>query len=303
MRGVLVRLDGQYGHVKLSELRLYDMVAWCNRGHRQAGTVRREMGAINAMLNHGHEIGLAVPAWRLKKPSVDDARTRWLTEAERDRLIISCDEEIRALVTFLFFTGARLGEATKMTWSDITADEVYLTSWKGRPKRKRIRAVKLIPGLIDVLGERGEPDDFVFTTPLGSPITSRYGALYKMWERAKAKAGIEDFRFHDCRHTFATHLLKQGAILPEIGNLLGHKTTAMVERYAHLQQSRLGSVMDTFGGIPDDVADTFAKWLIGQNSLGLSRGAPSAARPSLQGGHGTDPVALGLSAPKSDDDA
>lgn len=64
------------------------------------------------------------------------------------------------------------------------------------------------------------------------------------WESALKKAGIEDFRFHDLRHSAASYLAMNGASLAEIAEVLGHKTLQMVKRYAHLSEAHSAGVME-----------------------------------------------------------
>ena len=63
------------------------------------------------------------------------------------------------------------------------------------------------------------------------------------WEYAVKRAGITHFRFHDLRHTFASYLAMNGATLAEIAEVLGHKTLAMVKRYAHLSEAHTAGVV------------------------------------------------------------
>ena len=63
------------------------------------------------------------------------------------------------------------------------------------------------------------------------------------WESALKKAGIEDFRFHDLRHSTASYLAMNGASLAEIAEVLGHKTLQMVKRYAHLSEAHTAGVV------------------------------------------------------------
>jgi integrase len=63
------------------------------------------------------------------------------------------------------------------------------------------------------------------------------------WENALKKAGIEDFRFHDLRHSAASYLAMNGASLAEIAEVLGHKTLQMVKRYAHLSEAHTHSIV------------------------------------------------------------
>jgi integrase len=68
--------------------------------------------------------------------------------------------------------------------------------------------------------------------------------IWRPWKRALQEVEIEDFRFHDLRHSAASYLAMNGASLQEIGVLLGHKTLSMVQRYAHLSESHVASVVE-----------------------------------------------------------
>jgi integrase len=63
------------------------------------------------------------------------------------------------------------------------------------------------------------------------------------WENALKTAGIEDFRFHDLRHSAASYLAMNGASLAEIAEVLGHKTLQMVKRYSHLSEAHTAGVV------------------------------------------------------------
>jgi integrase len=68
--------------------------------------------------------------------------------------------------------------------------------------------------------------------------------IREAFEGAVERAGITDFRFHDLRHTAASYLAMSGASLAEIAEVLGHKTLAMVKRYAHLSEAHTRSVVE-----------------------------------------------------------
>jgi len=68
--------------------------------------------------------------------------------------------------------------------------------------------------------------------------------LWEAWRYARQKAGIKNFRFHDLRHSAASYLAMNGASLAEIAEVLGHKTLAMVKRYAHLSEQHTARVVE-----------------------------------------------------------
>ena len=68
--------------------------------------------------------------------------------------------------------------------------------------------------------------------------------IRRAWGNAVERAGIANFRFHDLRHSYASYLAMNGASLLEIAELLGHKTLAMVKRYAHLTETHTRSVVE-----------------------------------------------------------
>jgi integrase len=82
---------------------------------------------------------------------------------------------------------------------------------------------------------------YVFHDPLTG---RRYRDVKRSFRSACRRAGIKDFRLHDCRHTFASHLVMAGADLTTVKELLGHKTLAMTLRYSHLTSSHKMRAVD-----------------------------------------------------------
>jgi integrase len=72
----------------------------------------------------------------------------------------------------------------------------------------------------------------------------RYKDLKRSFKTACKRAGITDFRFHDLRHTFASHLVMSGVDITTVKELLGHKTLTMTLRYSHLAPSHKVKAMD-----------------------------------------------------------
>jgi integrase len=236
MKGLVESL----GEVALCDLTVATIQRYVTGRGNKASTVAREINSIKAMLAHAKAMGVPTPDLELVRPSVDDSRLRWLTEEERDHLIASCSESIRSIVTMLFFSGCRIGEALSLDWRDVRDGSANFTTYKGKSKRRRVRAVPLVPEVLDVLGEREVGR--VFKRPDGSAWD--YDSFYNIWSRAIETSGIEDFRPHDARHTFASHLVQKGASLRAVADLLGHTSMAMVMRYSHLAPSHLANTIE-----------------------------------------------------------
>ena len=197
-------------------------------------------------------MGVDIPEITIKRPSVDDARERWLTQEERERFIAACPDSIRDLVVFLFFTGARLGEAMGLEWKDVSEEGVTLRSRKTRGGRVKKRTVPMTPRVrraIDNMGAIHGRGGVVFRMPEGR--TWNRHLFYPRWRRAYREAGIEDFRPHDCRHTFASLLIQSGVRERLVADLLGHSTLNLVSRYAHLAPSHLRDAVSLLDSAPD----------------------------------------------------
>ena len=233
----------RYGTVLVHNLQADEIISWLYGSGNSAGTIRRKITSINSCLNFARKSGLDMPDINLPKPVVNDERERWLTDEERDRLLAACDEELRPIITFLFYTGVRLGEAKSLTWGFVQDDCALIASLKGN-RRKTYRSVPLHDKAIEAMGARHDDNAFVFTEADGSVWGTR---LWKLFNEACEEAGIDDFRPHDARHTFASRLMQNGAGIENVQALLGHRNLNMTMRYAHHAPSQLKSAVDLLG--------------------------------------------------------
>lgn len=175
-------------------------------------------------------------------------RTRFLSHEEIERLIAACRESknphLLTIVLVGISTGARRGEIQRMRWRDISEDGTKITLPK--TKNGEIRTVPLHGVAQELITKRctlpHDAGDFLFPSPR-SP--KRAIDFCSAWEHALKLAAIEDFRFHDLRHTCGSYLAMNGANAIEIADILGHKTLAMVRRYAHLSDSHVSKVVET----------------------------------------------------------
>jgi integrase len=230
-----------------------------SRGKKQTPTEYTRAGAtVNRYLaTLSHLFTMAVKEWRLAasnpvrditKKKEARGRVRFLSDAERDALLAACGQSawpaLHTLVLLAISTGARRGELINLKWDDVdlrAARAVVHETKNGEP-----RVLPLVGKALEALralklqGSAKSP--WVFAQPSGFP--GPYENFDGVWYDALKASGIEDFRFHDLRHTTASYLAAQGASLLEIADTLGHKTLSMVKRYSHLAQSHKVSAIE-----------------------------------------------------------
>ena len=143
--------------------------------------------------------------WRkIRRPKQPAGRVRWLRPEEAERLIEASSPHLRPLVTFLFYTGARLSEALYLDWRDVDLQRGQV--WFTDTKNGEARGVPLHDLLISELANLAHRDDAVFRRPDGRPYTVKIdggGQIKTAFRGACKRAGIENFTPHDCRHTWA----------------------------------------------------------------------------------------------------
>jgi integrase len=139
-------------------------------------------------------------------------------------------------------TGMRQAEIMTLPWEQIDFERKSITLYK--TKNGEIRVVPLVGLASAELMSHGKvrnlKNPYVFP---GRHIASA-NFPRQAWEKALERAEITDFHFHDCRHSAASELAMNGASLHEIAAVLGHKTLAMVQRYAHLSEQHTMSVVE-----------------------------------------------------------
>jgi integrase len=144
-------------------------------------------------------------------------------------------------------TGARKGELLGLRWHDVdwTRQQLVFHHTKNHERRTvpvRGEAWTRLAAWAGGVARIGP--DWVFPRRDGiKPLDIRYA-----WEQTRAKAELEDFRFHDLRHSTASYLAMSGASLVEIAEVLGHKTLQMVRRYAHLSEAHTAGVVERMVG-------------------------------------------------------
>ena len=182
----------------------------------------------------------ANPAKEVDLLNVDNKRERFLSEEEVRRLysavVVSDNPMLKYIVPMLLLTGARKREVLDARWEDFDVDKRL---WRiPFTKSGRPRTVPMSDGVMSVLDTvpriAGSP--CVFPNP---DTKKPYVAIHYAWDTARKRAGLQDLRMHDLRHSFASILINSGRSLYEVQHLLGHTQVKTTERYAHLQQDTL----------------------------------------------------------------
>ncbi len=173
------------------------------------------------------------PMRKISLESVDNQIDRWLTEEEEGRLLAVAPAWLRPLIVFALHTGMRQGEILSVQWHDVDFTRRTLVVMKSKNRERR--TLPLNHTVVALLAEKhaagGSDTGLVFTTSTGTGLKARY--VVRAFSKARDRAGLPEFRFHDLRHTFATRLAQRGVDLYKVQRLLGHKTGVMTQRYAH----------------------------------------------------------------------
>lgn len=170
-----------------------------------------------------------------------------LAAVERERINVvdrrSADlPSVVPAIRLLVLTGARLGEILTLRWDYVDLERRCLHLPDSKTGAK---VIHLNPAALQVLA--GLPRDESGWVLPGRRNAKCLANLEKPWGRIRKRAGIEDVRLHDLRHTFASTGAGMGTSLPMIGALLGHTQPSTTARYAHLAADPLKEATDRIG--------------------------------------------------------
>jgi len=185
----------------------------------------------------------------IKCPVPKNKRIRWLTKEEAKDLIREMPDHFRPVVVFALATGLRRSNIVDLEWSQIDMQRKVAWIHPEDAKAGRAIGVALNDSACKILRDQvGKHNRWVFVHTESSvrPDGTRTKAVRKMrsdantaWRAALRRAGIENFRFHDLRHTWASWLVQSGVPLSALQEMGGWESIEMVQRYAHLAPSHL----------------------------------------------------------------
>jgi len=208
-------------------------------------TVNRELACLKHIFSKAKEWGKIKenPISSVKLFRVDDRRVRYLKKEEIAKLAESCSDYLRPIVIFAINTGMRKGEILNLKCTDIDLGNRIISL--AQTKNREIREIPINDTVLDLLIRlrKNSKGSHVFSKKDGTPYKDIRGGFRSSLQ----KAGIRDFRFHDLRHTFASHLVMAGIDLKTVQELLGHKTLQMTLRYSHLSRDHKRRAINTLG--------------------------------------------------------
>jgi integrase len=243
--------QAQLGHCLLADV-TPARIAACRdllaRGKRAKSTMNYYLKILSPALT------IAVKEWgwlddspmrkvtKLKEPR---GRVRFLSTEEREWLLAACqvskNTSLYTIVVLARATGGRQQELLTLLWPDVNFKRGTVTFHQ--TKNGERRTLPLTGPALALMRQHAKIRRL--DTALVFPSTStKRRRIRDSWEYAIRRADLSDFHFHDLRHTFTSYLAMQGASLLEIAEALGHKSLAMVRRYAHLTEGHTRSVVE-----------------------------------------------------------
>lgn len=213
---------------------------------RAPATVNRSRSVLSAIFKYAIGEGIVTqnPVYKVPPRRVNNQRTRYLNDVERDKLLTACKasewRHLRLLVLMAMTSGMRRSELMGLRWSDLDFDRnlACLADTKnGDPRNCPIP--DFVMEQLRPLRRVGNGLLFPSTTDPDKPFEFK-----KHWLQALEDAGIENFRWHDLRHTAASLLAMGGASLYEVGQVLGHRCAQTSMRYAHLSVEHKSRLVD-----------------------------------------------------------
>ena len=250
--------EEQIGDVRLSDLStslisekrdLLSRTITNRKKQMSPARVNRYMAALSTALN------TAIREWewmddnpmrkisKLKEPR---GRVRYLSDEERERLLDACkysaNTNLYLVVVLALSTGARQQEIWDLRWSNVNLIKGLITF--SETKNDEFRSVPLKGHPLKLLLEhsriRREDSDIVFPSKKNPAVSYDFR---NPWKKALLVAEVEDFRWHDLRHSCASYLAMNGVQMRTIAEILGHKTLSMVQRYTHLNAEHLSDAI------------------------------------------------------------
>jgi integrase len=173
-------------------------------------------------------------------------RDRILTHHEMKLLVGNSTPPLKHAILIALNTGMRSGEINNLEWINVNLEHNFITVTALEAKSKRVRRIPInseLRKLFLKLKLARNESRYVFQNPMTG---ESYGSFQRSWKSLLSRTGITDFKFHDLRHTFASHFLMNGGDLYTLKEILGHKELNTTARYLTITTVHKAKAMEIF---------------------------------------------------------
>lgn len=238
-RSVELFINPKLGSHRIIDITRADIVEMHQSMKATPYQANRTLGVLSIMFTAAHTWGVRTdgvnPCWKVKRYK-EIKRERYLTPDELARLgkvlrESNAEREAAYCIQLLLLTGCRLSEIQKLKWEYVDLDAGLLRLPDSKSGAKLVAIGQAVVEVFKAITKVKDNPYVITGTIEGQHLTD----MQKPWRRLRKRAGLDDLRIHDLRHSFASDALQLGEDLTMIGRLLGHTQVQTTARYAHLK--------------------------------------------------------------------
>jgi len=248
----------RFGNYKLSELNpleIRNARSELTSDTRSNSTLNRYLTSFSAVLGCAVKDFLWMdenPCYKIRKLPEPKGRIRYLSKEEKEVLLSHCDPDLHDAVMLALLTGARKQEIWRLRFDAINFERKFISflfTKSGTP-----RSVPMSSEVHRIIAKRlvdnHHNSSYVFPSPKKHDSPNSFT---RAWKTALRSARIDNFRWHDLRHTSASYMIMAGISLRTVADVLGHSNISMTFKYAHLSPLHLSSALDS---LSDELVST-----------------------------------------------
>jgi len=235
----------RFGHMKVTDISTADVQTFYNDtwARTSPSTANRMFSLYRAILNKAITLKLYKgqnPCQGVIRQRENPPREHYFDREQIKALLINANNELKPLLAFSILTGARRGESLNLYWKDIDFNARIIRILKSKSGKGREIPISqdLMPLLLNL---RKGPFEKVFNITVP--------ALRYSFNKLLKKLGMEEYHFHDLRHTFASHYMMNGGALLDLSKLMGHSRVEQTVRYSHLSPHYIQKTISVMNGV------------------------------------------------------
>ena len=248
------------GHLPMKQIgpiHLYRIQKYMRDEDLAERSIQYALAVIRQVFNFAFRNDLWIgdnPVKKVKPPSVNNRRTRYLTPEEAKTLLNNVktkSQELFEICTLSLHCGLRAGEIFKLRWADVDINNGMLAIRDTRSTGTNGRYAYMTTVVKDIFLNKkpGGANAYIFGTKANRVRPQVSKTFNRTVADLKFNGGVDDRRervcFHTLRHTYASWLVQSGIPLYEVKERLGHRTLTMTERYSHLSPVAGRATVDT----------------------------------------------------------